>query len=276
MKIATARYHILLNTHHTMFNWSWKGIAAATALVAVTTADDAVWLLKFTSPSLPTATRITHGALFIATLTALSAGCVVAALLVEKAVIAGGCSTPENEEVVMGIVGASLCWFLAGYLYVKKLLKRRKKRAMQASAVSTDNGAAYGSIEQGSRSIVKNLGAEFDDDASSSSSSSSDSSFDGDDIPQVPSVMAVISLTSLGALDEMIYLPSLIIGRVFTSAELCLGSFLAAIVVLVIVVFFLSTFKPLIDFVDRVPLYGIIGMFAIVLTVGVIADVMNG
>lgn len=263
-------------------SWSWKGIAAATALVAATTADDAIWLLKFTSPLLPTATRIAHGLLFVATLTALSAGCVVAAMLVEKAVIAGGCSTPDNEEVVMGIVGASLCWFLAGYLYVKKLLKRRKKRVMQASAVSmgngAGNGATYGSIEEGPRSIVKNLGAEFDDDASSSSSSSSDSSCDnyGEDIPQTPSVMTVISLTSLGALDEMIYLPSLIIGRVFTPSELCLGTFLAAIVVLVTVVFFLSTFKPLIDFVDRVPLYGIIGAFAIVLTIGVVVDVMNG
>ena len=263
-----------------MSNWSWKGIAAATALVAATTADDAVWLLKFTSPSLPTATRITHCVLFIATLTALSVGCVVAAILVEKAVIFGGCSTPENEEVVMGIVGASICWALAIYLFVKKVMKRRRKRALQVSAgpVGTGNGAQYGSIEEGSRSIVKNLGAEFDDDASSSSSSSSDSSFDDDgrDIPRTPSVVAVISLTSLGALDEMIYLPSLIIGRVFTPAELCLGTFLAAIVVLVTVVFFLSTFKPLIDFVDRIPLYGIIGMFAIVLTIGVIVDVING
>lgn len=264
-----------------MSNWSWKGIAAATALVAATTADDAIWLLKFTSPSLPIATRITHGALFIVTLTALSAGCVVAALLVEKAVIFGGCSTPENEEVAMGIVGASICWVLAGYLYVKKLLKRRRKKALQASAAGatgTRSDVQYGSIEEGSASIVKNLNADFDDNASSSSSSSSDSSFDGDDedVPQTLSVMTVISLTSLGALDEMIYLPSLIIGRVFTPAELCLGTFLAAIVVLVTVVFFLSTFKPLIDFVDKIPLYGIIGAFAIVLTIGVIVDVMNG
>ena len=268
--------------HRAMNSWSWKGIAAATALVAATTADDAIWLLKFTSPSLPIPTRVTHGVLFIVTLTALSAGCVVAALLVEKAVVFGGCSTPENEEVVMGIVGASICWVLAVYLYVKKVFKRRRKQALQAAAAAgssgTGSGVQYGSIEEGSASIVKNLNADFDDNASSSSSSSSDSSFDGDDedLPQTPSVMTVISLTSLGALDEMIYLPSLIIGRVFTPAELCLGTFLAAIVVLVTVVFFLSTFKPLIDFVDKIPLYGIIGAFAIVLTIGVIVDVMNG
>ena len=260
---------------------SWKGIAGAVALVALTTADDAVWLLKYTSPSLPTPTRITHGLLFVATLFVLSLGCVAAALLVQKAVIAGGCSTPENEEVVMGIVGASLCWALAIFFYVKKMMKRRRKRALQQSLAEptvSGSGGQYGSIEEGSRSIVKNLNADFDDDASSSSSSSSDSSFDddGQDLPNAPSVLAVITLTSLGALDEVIYFPGLLVAHLFTPFELCFGTLLAAILVLITVVFFLSTFKPLIEFVDRIPLYGIIGMFAIVLTIGVIIDVMNG
>lgn len=258
---------------------SWKGIVGATALVALTTADDAVWLLKYTHPSLHLYTRVTNGVLFVATLSALSIGCVVAALLIEKAVIAGGCSTPENEEVIMGIVGASICWAIAAFLFVKKMLKRRRKLAQQASAVAAGaahNGVQYGSIEEGSRSIVKDLADDFDNDSSSSSSSDSSFDNDGQEISQSPSVLAVISMTTLGALDELSYLPSLVIGRVFTPVELCLGTLLASLSVLIVVVFFLSTFKPLIDFVDRIPLYGIIATFAVVLTIGVIIDVLNG
>lgn len=262
---------------------TWKGIAGATALVALTTADDAVWLLKFTSPSLPNTSRIIHAALFVGTLSALSVGCVGVALLVENAVVAGGSVQAENEDVIMGVVGAAICWAVAIGLYVKKMIKRRKK----AQKASLGNGTQYGSIEEGSmreqealattagnsQSIIKNLGQDFDD-----ASSSSDSSFDGDDrdIPQTPSVLKVMILTVLGALDEISYFPALVVGQVFTPLELCIGTFLAAVLVLVVVVCFLSTFKPLIDFVDRIPLYAIIGVFAIVLSIEVIIDIISG
>ena len=265
---------------------TWKGIAGATALVALTTADDAVWLLKFTSPSLPNTSRIIHAALFVGTLSALSVGCVGVALLVENAVVAGGSVQAENEDVIMGVVGAAICWAVAIGLYVKKMMKRRKS-AQKASTYPRGNGAQYGSIEEGSmreqealaasagnsQSIIKNLGQDFDD-----ASSSSDSSFDGDDrdIPQTPSVLKVMILTVLGALDEISYFPALVVGQVFTPLELCVGTFLAAVLVLVVVVCFLSTFKPLIDFVDRIPLYAIIGVFAIVLSIEVIIDIISG
>ena len=249
---------------------TWKGIAGATALVALTTADDAVWLLKFTSPALPISTRIIHAALFVGTLSALSMGCVGVALLIENAVIAGGSAQAENEDIMMGIVGASICWAIAIGLYVKKTIKRRK-RPQQEPTNPRGNGAQYGSIEEGS--VIKNLGQDFDD-----ASSSSGSSFDGDDrdIPQTPSVLKVMTLTVLGALDEISYFPALVVGQVFTPLELCVGTFLAAALVVVIVACFLSTFKPLIDFVDKIPLYGIIGVFALVLSIGVIIDIIRG
>mmetsp|Transcript_3265 Transcript_3265/g.9390 ORF Transcript_3265/g.9390 Transcript_3265/m.9390 type:complete len:197 (-) Transcript_3265:2576-3166(-) len=190
-----------------------------------------------------------------------------------------GWITTENEDIIMSVVGASICWAIAIFLCVKAHLKKvkRKKRAQRASTAPRGDGAQYGSIEEGSQSIVKNLGEDFDDASSSSSSSSSDSSFDGDDrdIPQTPSVLTIILMTSVGALDELSYFPGLIVGQVFTPLELCCGTVCAALMVLVVVVFFLSTFKPLIDAVDRIPLYGIIGVFALVLSIGVVIDVIG-
>jgi hypothetical protein len=69
-------------------------------------------------------------------------------------------------------------------------------------------------------------------------------------------------------LDEISYFPALLVGKVFSPTELCLGTAFATIIILVIVLAFLSKFKPLVDFLDGIPLYGIVGMFAIILTVG--------
>ncbi len=107
---------------------------------------------------------------------------------------------------------------------------------------------------------------------------SSDDNDDNDDddnddddintIPTTPSIAIIISLTTLGALDEISYFPALIMGKIFTPFELCTGAFFASIIILIVINFFLARFKPLVDWLDSIPLYGIVGMFAIVLTLG--------
>lgn len=42
-----------------------------------------------------------------------------------------------------------------------------------------------------------------------------------------------------------------------------------------VVTVFLAQCKPVLDFLDRIPLYGIVAVFATVLTVGVVIDVMD-
>jgi uncharacterized membrane protein YedE/YeeE len=82
-------------------------------------------------------------------------------------------------------------------------------------------------------------------------------------------------LTFVGALDEISYFPALLVGGVFSSWQLCLGTLLAACLILVIITMFLSQCKPLIEWLDTIPLYGIVGAFAIVLTGGVVVDLLS-
>lgn len=98
--------------------------------------------------------------------------------------------------------------------------------------------------------------------------------YDEHAVSSKPSPWAVISFTTLGALDEVSYFPSLLLGGIFTPLDLCLGTFFAACIVLAVVTLFLAQCKPVLDFLDRIPLYGIVAAFATVLTVDVIFDVM--
>ena len=68
---------------------SWTGLVGATLMVAATTADDAIWLVPYTSPKLPICTRLIHGALFVATLEVLVCICVAVASGLQWAVSDG-------------------------------------------------------------------------------------------------------------------------------------------------------------------------------------------
>lgn len=242
---------------------SLTGLVGATVMVAATTADDAIWLVPYTSPSLPVHTRIIHGALFIATLEVLVCICVALASGLELAV-----SDEKNAEMLLGSIGAGFCWIIAGALYIKKWLKRRRRAAAAQSKQqeeTTHQTGNYGSVETLEDDVYDSeqpLDHEADTDDSN------------DDRIQF-SPWAVVSFTFLGALDEISYFPSLILGGLFTPLDLCLGTIFAASIVLVVVTLFLSRCKPLLDWLDDIPLYGIVGTFAVVLTAGVVWDAIS-
>jgi len=242
-------------------------VVAATFVVALTTADDSIWLVPYTSPSLPTATRAAHAILFVGTLEFLTIACVAIALIVERAVLAGGGFRGRwaaSEEVVLGCTGAVLCWTIAIFLYARKWVRQRRKRreAAERLAASVAEEVSltvdYGTVES----------------ADLQSSSSSDEEFD--DVPTDPSPWTVITLTALGALDEVSYFPALVVGKVFSPFELCIGTFFAACIVLMVVTLFLARCKPVLNFFDKIPLYGIVALFATVLTAEVIYDLTSG
>ena len=88
-----------------------------------------------------------------------------------------------------------------------------------------------------------------------------------------PSPFTVVSLTALGSLDEVSYFPSLVLGSVFSPLDLCLGTLVASCIILLAISLLLSTCGPLLHWLDRIPLYGIVAAFALVLTVSVVLDV---
>lgn len=250
-----------------VFKMPFAELVAATLTVTLTTADDAVWLVPYTASSLPDWTRTIHATLFVGTLELLAVACVAIAALIERAVLAGGEGShwATSEDVVLSCAGAALCWTIAIFLFARKLLKRRKKRREVAERVAVSVTeevrltADYGAVEEG--------------DSQSSSSSSSGESI-GDN-PEKPSPWTVVTLTTLGALDEVSYFPALLVGKVFSPFELCFGTFLAACIILAVVTLFLVRCKPVLDFFDKIPLYGIVALFSTILTVEVIYDIVT-
>ena len=170
-----------------------------------------------------------------------------------------------DDEIILGAIGAGICWCISLVLYIRKWLKRRR-RARQPMEEHDSR-----STEKETSNLYGSIG-----DAQDSSSSSEEEDKDNDDkVSSKPSPWTVISFTTLGALDEISYFPSLILGKIFTPLDLMLGTLFASIMVLIVVVFFLSRCKPILDWLDRIPLYGIVAAFALVLTVGVIVDVVQ-
>ncbi|KAL3802968.1 hypothetical protein HJC23_011591 [Cyclotella cryptica] len=236
-------------------------LAGATVTVTLTTADDAIWLVPYTAPYLPLSTRITHGLLFILTLEVLACGCVAISSLFQWVVASKKTSSEvkwPDEEIILGSIGAGLCWVIAIALFVRKYLKKRRRAAEQGLHLS--DRELHRAVTQKVSNQYGSIPSEDDNDENLVSSR--------------PSPWAVISFTTLGALDEVSYFPSLLLGGIFTPYDLCLGTFFAACIVLAVVTLFLAQCKPLLDFLDRIPLYGIVATFATALTLGVIFDVM--
>ena len=217
------------------------GLVGATLLVTATTIDDAIWLCPYTTSSkLSVAARALHGAIFVGTLEVLAILCCATAEAVNRLV-------GQQDDWIFGVLGASLCWIITIILYVKKWWKKRRRR-QQASAAASVEG--YGTIP-------------VDTEETQEEQEEPSISF---------SPWTVVSMTFIGALDEISYFPALLIGGLFSPFELCLGALLAACLILAIITIFLSQCRPLIEWLDTIPLYGIVGMFAVALTIGVLVD----
>ena len=255
-------------SHHTAAAMFAARLAGATLMVAATTADDAIWLVPYTSPSLPTCTRIIHASLFVFTLEFLACCCVIVSSGLHWAVDANyNDGNTWDVQLVLSSIGAGICWAIALGLYIKKWLKRRRRAAARVELqrrTTQQAGNTYGSISEHSEE-GNNARNEEEEDPEQS-----------DGVSSEPSPWAVISFTTLGALDEVIYFPSLLLAKMFTPLELCLGTFFAANIILIVVTLFLSQCNPLLQWLDRIPLYGIVSAFAVVLTIGVIMDIISG
>lgn len=230
-------------------------LIGATLTVALTTVDDAVWLVPYVvSNQLPIQHRVLHALLFVGTLETMVLLCVLTAETIRSFV---------TNDYILGAIAATLCWGIALFLYIKKLFKKRRREIQQADAPlynnsSLDDGSSYGSVPHHPPNS---------DDTRSG---------DGGDREGVSlSPWTVVSLTFLGALDEVSYFPSLLLGKVFSPLDLCLGTLLAACLVLSVVTLFLSRCQPLLDWLDRIPLYGVLSIFATILTVGVVLDFLH-
>jgi cadmium resistance protein CadD (predicted permease) len=211
------------------------GLIGATLTVAATTIDDAIWLVPYVTSG-PLVVRWIHMTTFVVTLVALALMCVVVSRGLVNLV-------PSQDSWILGAIGAGLCWAIAIGLYVKKWLKKRRRAAAQQQQ-QLEAGEGYGAVVR------------------------QEENEEEETMPLEASPWTVASLTFLGALDEISYFPALLVGHIFTGWELVAGAFLAACGILVVISMFLVTCRPVIEWLDRIPLYNVVGFFAVILTGG--------
>lgn len=242
---------------------SSTGLIGATVTVAATTVDDAIWLVPFVgSSSFSFSARVAHAVIFVSTLESLSIASVLVALVVTNGVSSQ--TDAKEEEIMLGSIAAMLCWSLAAVFFVKKWLKRRRRQRQREEESTT---LVTATNEANSRSTTGN-------DYQSTANTNDNALPDTSSKPLTCSnIGTVVSLTFLGALDEVSYFPALILGNIFTPLQVCLGTLLAAILILILVTCCLVRCQPLLDCLDRIPIYAVIALFATVLTVGVIYDI---
>lgn len=246
-----------------------------------------------------------HAVVFVATLEMLAiVSVVVAKMITASAAAASSSSTHSNTsqdrditdaynideddveiidedsrlELLLGIIAAILCWSLALFFYIKKMLKRRRRshqrqeeERMGLAANGESNhsvSSTYGTSTLTAVESTGETGSTFSTDHSPLQQHSHAKS------PSRSSVATVMSLTTLGALDELSYFPALLIGKIFTPVEICLGTLLAALTILMVVSCCLAKCQPLVDWLDRIPIYAVIAVFATILTLEVLYDVL--
>eukprot|EP00934_Nitzschia_sp_Nitz4_P003140 Nitzschia sp. Nitz4//scaffold21_size171442//57134//57904//NITZ4_002157-RA/size171442-exonerate_est2genome-gene-0.184-mRNA-1//-1//CDS//3329542399//3130//frame0 len=240
---------------------SWGGLVGATFTVLVTTLDDSVWLIPFVSSAcLPFNVRILNAATFLCTLLGLAILCCFVAVVIQYGVSSRDITIESDElEVILESLAVICCWILAVGFYVRTQLKRRRQQMRQTGLAV--NGEAdvheritYGALPQ------QNPSSHFETE--------------GDSARYQP--CTVMSLTFLGFLDEISYFPALVVGNIFTTWELCIGTMLAGFIMLAIQVFLMTQCMPLIQVLDdRLKLFHIITLFATILTIKLTWDLIR-
>lgn len=236
-------------------------VIGAAGIVLVTTLDDAVWLVPFVAHETHRPTAVLHAVLFVATLECMAIAMSVLTILSEKSVLGG------FSETGFTALGAALCWLLAGFLLYRSIRKRRRRQQQrQRQEQEEDQRQAAAERVPVADTEQERIKSEVDPLLENREENNDDHS---------PKPWMIISLTFLGSLDEISYFPSLLLGGIFNGIELCMGTLIAASIMLLVVLVFLRPCKPLMDCFDSIPLYGVVGLFAVLLTAELIWDIAS-
>lgn len=302
-------YHLFSKTENnvvmvfvrTFFELSWERLIGAASTIFLTTLEDAVWLIPFCLHASNNTIGFCHAIIFVITFTCLSATIGLITILTLDAATAaaiasgaGASATADNSEESLsfycGLVGAVLCWLFFGFFYYKswkktqRKLQRRSQEKESVSPCEVSNIAGsdaatvsndYGAMESQpmlSTSATNNV----TDNVNSNGLLNESAVTNDDESNKINSIQlwTVITLTILGALDEVAYFPSVILGHVFTIPELIIGTIIASSGILIVVYCFLAPCKPVLRVLDKIPIYGVVGVFAVLLTIGVISDLV--
>lgn len=247
---------------------SMARVMGAAGIVLVTTLDDAVWLVPFVANETHRPTAVLHAFLFVATLECMALSVSILTLVSEKSVLGG------FSETGFTALGAVLCWLLAGFLLYRSIRKRRRRRQLTQRQQQEEEEEE----DQRQAAAERDLVADTEQGRVKREDDPLVDNREENNVPDdnhSPKPWMVISLTFLGSLDEISYFPSLLLGGIFNAIELCMGTLIAALVMLLVVLVFLRPCKPLMDCFDSIPLYGVVGIFAVLFTAELIWDIAS-
>jgi len=237
-------------------SWNVLRSLCAFLVVFITTADDTIWLIPMLSTNkFTTSARVIHASVFCCTLQVACLASWLFCLVFGSALEATAFSYKGKEietETVLNVAAIILTWLLALGLFIKSMRKKWLRSQRPLNEMQTRKN--YGTIEN-----------DFQD----SDALEDDSPLGQETVPQIATV-GMLTLT--GALDEMICFPSFILAGTFSYPELAFGCLSACLIILAVVTLIINTCKPLLDLFDRIPLYAIISVYAVILTLSYAAE----
>lgn len=265
-------------------------LAAASVTVLLTTLEDGVWLVPLVLHASSRTIAVVHALTFVTTFTLLSLSIGLATVLIlQQATASGGKTNLERHQqdgALFSAVGATLCWLIAAVLYYKAWSRRRRRERQQAEQRRLSDAVTAAMFEP--VDDMTPARSKYDEVVEYGSVPSGGNDEDENDNNETPAASAaedenhhlqiwlVVSLTIVGALDEISYFPGLVVGKVFSVAELTLGTAIASLLILLIVCVALAPCRPVLEFLDRIPLFMVVALFATILTISAVWEYTHG
>lgn len=223
--------------------------------VILTSGDDALWLVPFIASPLrsPDRQSINMSVWFLSLLSLVFAAQIVVACGV-KLGSAGFFRTlgwPWSLNVCLSLVGVIAAWVIAFVFLLRWVYKRWQKSQKHQRMEQMKAGEETSLIEEVH---------EYD-------------SVQEKEVPRVDKqslqtdIWTVMSLTITGGIDEVAYFPSLLLTNVVSFWEMLLGTVLAGFVLLIVLKCCLAFCTPVLKFMDRIPLWLVVSIFASVMTI---------
>ncbi|GKY91622.1 hypothetical protein MPSEU_000134100 [Mayamaea pseudoterrestris] len=272
------------------------GVAGATLTIFVTALDECSFLVPLVAQATSPHVALVRGLVFVVTMLSLSVAVCLAAVLLRTEMSRRGKSKNDEDdeasEIITKVTGAVVCWILAGYYYYKVRAARRAGAASEDADSEHDsdmftpiNRPDDAQISEDTLSHI--VGTVNSSDmlilvATNSNElatplllpdESSDDPLHSNERAVQP--WTIITLTIAGSLDEMSYFSGLIIANVFNPVQLCIGTLLASLLVLVMIDTLVKKCGGCIRVLNRIPIYAIVGLFALFLTIDLVWDLVH-